>query len=901
MSNILEVVLNLIDNLSPTMDSAAETVDGLGDSVDSAGESIDSINADSIEEVGGSAEEAGSEVEGLGEAGTEAGDSIDSIDGSNLDEVASGANEAASNLDSASGSADNLASSLEDVGAGIENAVTTLASLQAVDTLGNLGSDAESFAQNLNDVNITVGQLSTLTGIAEPKLREMVAHISNVTFPQEEALAYISTINQLGGTTEEVFAKTATDMDRINDAYGIGATRVSKLTELLVGMGIPIEDLGQSYNALAYIQANAAGGVDTFSQKLRMLAPDAVASGLSMDQLAIAYAAAAEKAGSAEKGSRELASILRETDGDVRAVEEALGLKAGTLDNATAITGEYAGVTEQLADEEAQHKTIVEQVVAAYEDFQLTNSGLISVLSGTVGALGSVVGAIAPVISAYFLKGIATNTSMAGVAGETAATNISTISQIKEAAMTKLSAAAHLIKAGVLKGVAAAQWLLNAAMSANPIGILIIAIIALVGFLYYLWETNEGFRNALIGAWEAIKGTVMPVIDAIVAGLEWLWSGLSWILGLLFGWSEEVGQAGEEAGGSFVDSILEWFGSLPDLIAEYLGMALEYILNFIIEFMGLGDKAGWDFVLGVIFWIATLPFQIAWKLFEVLLAVSDWALQLLGFGEGAASGFVNAVISFIKNLPANLWAWLLNTIQRVLLWRNQMIQRAKEAGMNFLRNIISFIQQLPSRVWSFLVSTISRISSFASQAISRAVQAGLGIVRGIMSNVTQLPGRVWSEMVRIGGRLLAAGGYLWNKAWQVGKRILDGLLSALGIKSPGFMFYAISDELDRMDKIMNDSKDKLGKTANDLGEEILEGFLEPNMIGNSSMSSIEAVETETTAEITIVHDFKNVPKDVSKEELLEAVKSLPNDDRFMKNLAGSLDVLKNRAKRKYGV
>jgi phage-related protein len=71
----------------------------------------------------------------------------------------------------------------------------------------------------------------------------------------------------------------------------------------------------------------------------------------------------------------------------------------------------------------------------------------------------------------------------------------------------------------VVKGATVAwtgvQWALNAAMSANPIGLIIVGIGLLVAAIVWLWNNSEGFRNFFIGAWEAIKRTVSGVGDAI--------------------------------------------------------------------------------------------------------------------------------------------------------------------------------------------------------------------------------------------------------------------------------------------------------------------------------------------------------------------------------------------------
>lgn len=72
----------------------------------------------------------------------------------------------------------------------------------------------------------------------------------------------------------------------------------------------------------------------------------------------------------------------------------------------------------------------------------------------------------------------------------------------------------------VQKASAAAQAVLNAVMAANPIGILIAAITALVAAFTVLWNTNEGFRETVLQTWETIKTGVSNAVTAVKEFLE---------------------------------------------------------------------------------------------------------------------------------------------------------------------------------------------------------------------------------------------------------------------------------------------------------------------------------------------------------------------------------------------
>lgn len=56
----------------------------------------------------------------------------------------------------------------------------------------------------------------------------------------------------------------------------------------------------------------------------------------------------------------------------------------------------------------------------------------------------------------------------------------------------------------ILIGVTAAMWLLNIAMDANPVGLIVLGIAALVVVITYLWQHSAGFRNFFLGSWREI-------------------------------------------------------------------------------------------------------------------------------------------------------------------------------------------------------------------------------------------------------------------------------------------------------------------------------------------------------------------------------------------------------------
>lgn len=63
------------------------------------------------------------------------------------------------------------------------------------------------------------------------------------------------------------------------------------------------------------------------------------------------------------------------------------------------------------------------------------------------------------------------------------------------------------------KLLTAVQWALNTAMSANPAGVWIAALIAVGAALALAWRHSETFRGVVLGLWEVLKGFAMGVVS----------------------------------------------------------------------------------------------------------------------------------------------------------------------------------------------------------------------------------------------------------------------------------------------------------------------------------------------------------------------------------------------------
>lgn len=595
------------------------------------------------------------------------------------------------------------------------SALETMALLDIAGTLSQWGSQAESFAQELDNIAISTEQLAIQTGMTDSQMTGMLNNITNATFPRDEALMYVQSLDQIGVSAQNL-GDSATGLDKINDAFHMGAPAVNKLGQELSVLGVDMNNVSSSFNALAYANANTVGGMENFSKFLTRFDADFNKLGLNVDQAAVAIAGATHKFGGGRAALSGMSSALKECNGDLGKLEQALGLEAGALSNASNLTGQYNGQLEQMAAKEGQHKTLTQQLAAALDDVTASFTGVLAPFSSFLGLMGQLGGAAVGANALLTLPGKLKDAA-------SAMKNLSLA--------TKLYAAAEAIANGVRAAATAIQAALNAIMMANPYVLVAVAILALVAALVYCYNTNEQFRNSVNqlfndlqrlvnGDWHVIVEYEQKGVDAGVDTAKMLASNdLSQGLSRMLMGDEAVDQANANLDG-FLENIKSklhegmdafWNDGTQGLLgwlAELAGIDVgSYLQNFTNGFNGIGAS-----ITGVIMGIQGFIMNVLQIPVFIQQAVQQGVANFQGF-VGQVSGILSSVISNVVSFGGNFVSQLGNSAR------------------NAVSAFGSGLSGLVDEAWAEFNDVLQAIYDFGAQAVAAAQNIGQQIVQAI--------------------------------------------------------------------------------------------------------------------------------------------------------------------------
>lgn len=318
--------------------------------------------------------------------------------------------------------------------------------------------------------------------------------------------------------------------------------------------------------------------------------------------------------------------------------------------------------------------------------------------------------------------GDAIRTVIAGIAGGFAAFKTASLISAAVTALKSFDVAAKIAAAG--------QWVLNAAMNANPIVLVVTAIGALVAALVWFFTQTETGRKA----WASFTSFLSSAWQSVV---------------------------------SFVTS-------LGQNIANFFTQTIPNAIQSVIQ------------------WFQQLPSAIGTALSNLITSIGTWAVSFGQSALQAGQQFVSNIANFLTNLPATIAYWLAYGITFVVLWAAQLGSQAISAGQQFLANLGSYISQVPGRIGAGLSGAISAVGSFASSMASGALRAGQQFLSNLVNTLASIPGRmvsIGSQIVHgIISGITGSIGKVGSAILGGVKDAISGVKNFLGIHSPSRLF-----------------------------------------------------------------------------------------------------------------
>jgi hypothetical protein len=216
------------------------------------------------------------------------------------------------------------------------------------------------------------------------------------------------------------------------------------------------------------------------------------------------------------------------------------------------------------------------------------------------------------------------------------------------------------IVAAVTKAWAAVQAALNVVMTANPLGLIILAVIGLVAAFVIAYKRSETFRNVVDGAFRAIKNVVMSVVNFLKPFITTAFSVLKNVFTVYFNIYKTVFTVAFRvikavvvtAFNAIKATVMLVFNALKTVFTFYLGI-YKAIIGGAISVIKTVWSAGFNFfktkVVGTFNGIKT---TISNALGSVWGFITDLKTKITGIGsnlwEGLKTG-LTSVIGFLRN------------------------------------------------------------------------------------------------------------------------------------------------------------------------------------------------------------------------------------------------------------
>jgi TP901 family phage tail tape measure protein len=404
----------------------------------------------------------------------------------------------------------------------------------------------------------------------------------------------------------------------------------------------------------------------------------------------------------------------------------------------------------------------------------------ITMLSGGVDGIQKLSGAMGNLGKKMQLKAVATNV-LAGAKG--------VLTTIKTAMIP------------ITKALTAAKIKKNLAMMANPIGLIIAAIAALVAAFVYLWNNSEAFRNFWIGLWEGIKSVADAVVDWFRSIPDKIRAIFDRVRDFFTQWVPTILAVIAPVIGIPLliiqnwESIVEWFSQLPSKIAYWLGFVIGKVVRFYVDMWEKVTTEVPRIINGIVTFFSELPDKLWNWLIEVNVKILLWLIEMWNKITTRVREVIDAVIDFYSQLPGRLWTWLLETNARVNTWLLEMWDKITTKVTETIDAVVNFFSELPGKLWTWLVATNVKVMMWLLEMWDRITTKVQEIIAAVINFFSEMP----AKMLDIGRSIVeglwngisGAAGWLMDRIRGFADDVIRGFKDGFGSNSPAVKFMPV--------------------------------------------------------------------------------------------------------------
>lgn len=373
---------------------------------------------------------------------------------------------------------------------------------------------------------------------------------------------------------------------------------------------------------------------------------------------------------------------------------------------------------------------------------------------------------------------------------------------------------------GSITGITLLTNLGVAAGTAATLSIGLAGLITFAGITFSLGEKLKEFPvldtiiAALMGIFGGVAGAgvallvgaSLPVAGAVAAagvgiGLVLHWAGIKW-------GTKESGEKTDAA--AEADIKMHYVENVFEQRIEAIKQIIVTKWNAAIDFMtSLPGKVG-NIINSIGEWFNSLPEKIGYALGFAVGKIGEWVGNMVTTVTTEVPKIVSSVVKFFEELPGNIWTAILKTLDTISEWRERMIAFVVIEVPKIISSIVGEFKKLPGElrklgkfIWDGLInglkdaySTVTNgIKSFTDGFVNgfkdalgihspSTVFAEIGgyIAQGLANGITGSLGYVNDAMNKLVDATKLKGEEMANYGIDCGTSYVNGIISGLDSK-----------------------------------------------------------------------------------------------------------------------